>query len=174
MIESERNFVSEPEKPPVLFHASRNPNVEIFEPRALKMRDKNEGPRVFATPSRAMASIFLVETDDSWTQSGAFNGIPFMIISDEERFKNLDKGGVIYSLPNNTFENDPEKGLGELEWTSNKSVTPISKEFIPSALQDMLQNGVKVYFVDKITFNQIQNSPDNGELIIKSLIPFSI
>jgi len=170
-MDSERDFAPKLEKPRVLFHASGNPGIKVFEPRAGKVRDKDEGPRVFATPSRAMASIFLVETDDSWVQSGAIDGVPYIIISDEERFRALDKGGVIYSLPNNTFKNDPKKGLRELEWTSDTPVTPTNEEFVQSALQDMLDNGVKVYFVNTVTFHEIKNSPDHGKSIVSSLTP---
>jgi hypothetical protein len=172
-MESERNFVPNPEKPSVLFHASRNQNIKVFEPRAVKTRDVNEGPRVFGTPSRAMASIFLVESDDSWVQSGSMHDVPYIIISDEERFRNLDNGGVIYSLPGDTFENDPEKGLRELEWTSKESVTPTEKELIPSALEDMVKHGVKVFFVDVETYRQILNAADSGESIIKNLVPYA-
>ena len=170
-MESERNFVPRFEKPDILFHASRNAALTIFEPRSEKTRDANEGPRIFATPSRAMASIFLVDTDDSWTESGAMDGIPYIVISDEKRFRASDTGGAIYALPSTTFETDPEKGLRELEWTSAETVTPIEKEDIPSALADMLKHGVRVYFVNKETFNEIQNAPDHGESIVKSLTP---
>ena len=172
-MESERNFIPKPEKPRVLFHASRNQNIGIFEPRAEKTRDENEGPRVFGTPSRAMASIFLVESDDSWVQSGAVDDLPYIIISDEKRFRSLDTGGVIYSLPSDTFENDPEKGLRDLEWTSKEPVVPAEREIVPSALADMIKQGVKVFFVDKETWNQIQTSSDHGESIVKSLKPYT-
>lgn len=162
----------QPEKPTVLFHASRNRDIDVFEPRTEKTRDANEGPRVFGTPNRAMASIFLVESDDSWVQSGVIDDIPYIIISDEEKFRSLDKGGVVYSLPNDTFENDPHKGLKELEWTSKESVIPLEKEFIPSALEDMVRQGVKVFFVDKNVYAQIQNAPDEGESIVKGLTPY--
>jgi hypothetical protein len=170
---SEKSFAPKQEKPPVLFHASRNTAIEVFEPRAESTRDINEGPKVFATPSRAMAGIFLVDCDDSWVRSGSMDGVPYIIISDEERFKSLDTGGVIYSLPNDTFENDPEKGLRELEWTSSESVTPIDREVVPSALEDMIKNGVKVYFVNKETYQSIQESPDSWESIINALTPVS-
>ncbi|MES2314471.1 MAG: hypothetical protein V4524_00850 [Patescibacteria group bacterium] len=171
MIESEKNFIAKPEKPPVLFHASRSPDIKVFEPRAEKVRNSNEGPKVFATPSRAMASIFLVENDDSWTQSGTIEDVPYIVISDKERFLNLDKGGLVYSLPSDTFENNPEEGLGDLEWTSDKKVVPIGQEFVPSALIDMIKNGVKVYFVNESQFHEIQNASDQGRSIIDSLTP---
>lgn len=168
----EINPQSNLEKPPVLYHASKNADIKVFVPRAEKVRDPEEGPRVFATPSRAMASMFIVESDDSWVQSGTINDEPYIVISDEERFRSLDKGGVIYSLPNNTFENDPDKGLRELEWTSKDPVVPIDKEIIQSALDEMLSNGVKVYFVDKETFVRMQNAPDHGVSIIEQLRPY--
>ena len=172
-MESERAFIPKLEKPPVLFHGSRNPNIDMFEPRQEKVRDKNEGPRVFGTPSRAMASLFLVEVEKSWVDFGTLDDAPYIVISDEERFRNLDKGGVIYTLPNTTFENDPEKGLRDMEWTSEKSVTPTGKEVVPSALKDMVEQGVKIFFVDKSTYVEILSAADGGESIIKSLVPYT-
>ena len=173
-MDSDKDFVPNFEKPAVLYHASRASDIETFEPRARSVRDRNEGPRVFASPSRAMMSVFLVKSDDSWVNSGAMDGVPYIVISDEERFKSLDTGSYLYSLPNDTFENDPGKGLRELEWTSKTPVKPIGKEFIPSALQDMLKQGVKVYFVDKKTFQEINAAKDHGKSILDSLKPVSI
>lgn len=170
-MESEKNFLPKPEKPPVLYHASRSGNIDVFEPRIGKRRDENEGAQIFATPSKAMSMMFLVDTDNSWTQSGAMDGTPYIIISDEERFRSLDKGGYIYSLPSDSFETDLDKGLRELEYTSTESVSPTEREFIPSALEAMVQNGVKVYFVDNDTWQAIQESDDHGEAIVKSLSP---
>lgn len=169
---SEHGSIPRPEKPSVLYHASKNPNISAFEPRLGKVRDENEGAQVFATPSKAMASIFMVETDDSWTQSGAIDGVPYIVISDKERFTQLDTGGTIYSLPSNSFDTDLDKGLGELEYTSKEAVVPENAEHFSSALKAMLDNGVKVYFVDKETFIPIQNAADPAELI-NNLTPLS-
>lgn len=173
-MESEKNFILKPEKPSVLYHASRSGDIDVFEPRIGKRRDENEGAPIFATPSKAMASIFLVETDDSWTQSGAMDGTPFIVISDRERFESLDTGGYIYTLPSETFDTDLGKGLRELEYTSNEAVTPVEQEYVPSALSTMLENGVKVYFVDDATWQAMQNSEDDGEAIVKGLTPESL
>ena len=172
IMESESQYIPKLEKPPVLFHATRNSDIEIFEPRSEKTRNEFEGPKVFGTPSRALAGIFLVESDDSWVQSGIMDEVPYIIISDEERYRNLDNGGAVYSLPNDTFDNDPEKGLREFEWTSNERVRPTEKEVVPSALNDMLVHGVRIYFVSKETYRDILDSPDNSESIIKGLIPY--
>lgn len=170
-MELKRNVIPKPDKPSVLYHASRNKNIEIFKPIIGKRRDENEGAQIFATPSKAMATIFLVETDDSWTQSGARDGVPYIIISDRKRFQSLDTGGAIYSLPSDTFETDLQKGLRELEYTSEEPVVPSEREFIDSALEAMLENGVQVYFVDQETFIKIQESSDDGESIIEELHP---
>lgn len=143
--------------------------IDKFVPRSDKVRDAKEGPRVFATPDKSMASIFMTGTDDSWTHSGAFNRVPYFVISDKERFERLDQGGAIYHLPSTTFENDPEKGLGELEWTSQEPVEPTEKEEHESALEAMLNHGVQVYFVDSSTFAAIDEAPDHGLGILRSL-----
>lgn len=170
-MESERSYIPKPEKPSVLYHASSDLAVETFLPRSRKVRDPNEGPRIFATPSRAIASLFLVDSDDSWVQSGTRDGIPEIIISDEKRYRDLDKGGVVYQLPSDTFETDPDKGLGQNEWTSTEPVKPVDAEFVPSAIEDMLKNGVHVYFVDAEIWAAINQSPDHGESIINTLTP---
>lgn len=157
------------EKPDKLYHASSNRSIEKLAPRSEKIRDESEGPRVFATPDKRIASIFMASTDDSWTNSGAFNGIPYIVISDRERFEKLDNGGAIYHLPNTTFESDPMKGLGELEWTSRENVEPTDKEEHESALKAMIDHGVQVYFVDAKTFADINASDDHGLSILKSL-----
>lgn len=170
-MESERDFIPQPEKPAVLYHASRSGDVAKFEPRIGKRRDEDEGAQIFATPSKAMATIFLVDSDDSWTRSGSVDGVPYIIISDRERFETLDHGGYIYSVPSDSFESDPDKGLGELEYTSTESVKPTGSEYLPSALDAMIKSGVKVYFVDTETWAAIQTSDDYGKEILATLEP---
>jgi hypothetical protein len=157
------------EKPEKLYHASSNRSIEKFVPRSQKVRDAREDPRIFATSDKGMSTVCMVGTDDSWTHSGAIDGVPYIIISDKERFTQLDKGGAIYHLPNSTFENDPEKGLRELEWTSKVSVNPIGKEEHESALDAMVNHCVQVYFVDAETFSRINSAHDGGLSTLRSL-----
>ena len=157
-------------KPQILYHASSDTNIDVFEPRAINVRDPNEGPRIFATPSKAMATIFLVNTDDSWANSGSQDGTPYMAISDETRFKDLDCGGAIYSLPVDNFENDPEKGLGPLEWTSAVSVIPTGKELFSSGLDAMVDAGVQVYFMNQEMYRKLRLAPDHGISLLNTLI----
>jgi hypothetical protein len=157
------------EKPPVLYHASPNKDIEVFEPRKESVRDATEGPRVFATPDKAVAAMFLVRTNDSWAAIGTFDGTPCFVIGDKERFTKLDTGGAIYSLPNTSFETDVTKGLKKLEWTSTENVRPTGKEAFDSALEACINYGVQVYFVDKETLQAIRNSSDHGLSILRKL-----
>jgi hypothetical protein len=159
---------SESDKPTVLYHASINKNVKILEPRAVKIRDENEGPVVFATPDKDFATMFIVRTDDSWTKKGSINGTYYIVISDRERFKKMDKGGAIYQLNPDTFNQDRKIGM-RAEWASKNPVVPTNKELFDSGYQAMLENGVQVFFVGKETFEDITQSNDHGRQIITNL-----
>ena len=168
---------AELKKPAVLYHASSNTEIEEFEPRAESVRDKDEGPMVFASPDRAFATCFLVPTDDSWAKIGRFGepgkkGPWHVVVSDRDRFEELDHGGAIYTLPSESFSTDPTKGVGTTEWTSPVAVKPIAKEVMQSGLQAMLEAGVQVYFVDRETFERIKQSDDHGKEVIDGLAPF--
>ncbi len=156
------------EKPEKLYHASADRTIERFEPRADSVRDRAEGPQVFAAPDKATASMFIVPTDDRWVRKGAFDGVPYMVISDKQKFTELDKGGAIYHLPNGTFQTNPNKGMGSLEWTSAEPVEPLAKEEYESGLETMLENGVQVYFVDAGTFAAITGSRDHGLSLLQA------
>lgn len=156
------------EKPPVLYHASQKRDIERFELRGERVRDPNEGARIFATPDKRLATIFLVPTDDSWANSGFFGDTPHLIVSDENKFRAMDMGGAIYSLPSDRFETDLTKGLREKEWTSTEEVRPIGKKEYASGLTAMLESGVQVYFVDQETYEKTQDAPDGGYSILKT------
>ncbi|MEK7201733.1 MAG: hypothetical protein AAB737_03805 [Patescibacteria group bacterium] len=158
------------EKPVVLYHGSSNREISEFKPRTEKVRDPLEGPRVFATNDKRMASVFIAGTDDSWANSGMYNEIPYLVISDRDRFVKLDEGGTIYHLPSDSFETDPNKGLGEIEWTSGESVEPLHREEHHTALEAMLEHGVQVYFVDPATYQAWRTASDHGLSILKSLV----
>ena len=157
-------------KPKLLYHASQNRNLSILEPRADKVRDPEEGSVVFATPDKVMASVFIVPTDDSWTNSGLFGGVNYFVCGDEEKFIKLDRGGAIYTLPSTTFINDPNKGLGKREWTSKRPVKPINKEEFDLGLEAMIEMGVQVYFISKEKFQELKRSSDHGNKILRESV----
>lgn len=161
-MEGEQHFFSEKkEKPLFLYHASANREIEKFEPRAKKIRDPEEGPVIFATPDLALATTFLVsEVNDNWTQIGKIDGTPYMVIRDKKHFLRCDKGGSIYKFNNDGFTSHPHKGMGDDEWVSKNTVSPVEKINVQSALETMIENGVQVFFVDKDIFNKIKYSVD--------------
>jgi len=48
IMEEEIGYLPENMKPKVLYHASQNREIDVLEPRADTVRDKAEGPVVFA------------------------------------------------------------------------------------------------------------------------------
>lgn len=150
-----------------LYHASPNKHIEIFEPRNEHVRDINEGPVVFATPHKDLASCFLFKNDDSWVNISRFNDVQVIIISDSEKFVVEDQGGSIYELPVGTFLHEI-RGDAKDEWTSRVAVKPKDKIDYSSSLKAMLELGVQVYFVDKSIFEKINDSKDNGMAILRT------
>lgn len=147
-----------------LFHASQDSEIEVLEPRAITVRDKREGPVVFATEDKAYSTMFLVPSDDTWTIKGGYRlkedeRLWITIIGDEKRFRETDKGGAIYTLPKNNFVTDPNYGTSE--WISKTSVIPLSKEVFSSGLDAMIQNRVIVYFTSPEKFQEIKKSSPN-------------
>ncbi|HEU0051389.1 MAG TPA: hypothetical protein VFQ60_05040 [Patescibacteria group bacterium] len=159
------------EKPAVLYLAAQTPGIRELLPKKGNYRDKNEGAVIFSTPDKALASAFLVKGHgDHWMQIGYYRGIPVVVINaDREEFIAKDTGGVIYSVPSDTFDYDPDKGLREKEWTSREPVKPLAETRYPSALDTMIEHGVQVYFVDKQIFDEIKNSKNHGFSILKNL-----
>jgi hypothetical protein len=162
-------------RPKALFHASQNNEIEEFEPREEKKRSADEPAQVFGTPSEAVSSMFLVPADDRFTKSGSYdNGKTWtFIIGDWENFKALDKGGWIYTLPEETFGVDPNTGLELFEWTSQVAVKPKTKKYFSSGLAAMQEYGVKVYVVDKDTFARFRSNEDDKK-ILETLKPLSL
>lgn len=143
----------------VLYHGSTNSDIKVLKPRNNHIRDKEEGPVVFATHSLKLASCYLFCWDDSWVHQGISwkdgNMAEYqviMVISDKKRFYKEDNGGTIYILPSEGFVFDEHKGLGIYEWTHKSSITPILKIDFNSALTAMEKTGVKVYFVEQKQF----------------------
>lgn len=147
-----------------LYHASNDKNIDILEPRADSVRDPNEGPVVFASHDKTFVACFLVPTDNSWAKISQYRSsdhptLYVMCISDEKRFKELDKGGAIYYLSPEGFYLDESKG--DTEWTSKESVKPFKKHLYESGLDAMIENGVVVYFCDEPTLLDLKKEPWN-------------
>lgn len=160
---------TEIEKPQILYHGSANSDIQEFEPRDETVRDSTEGKVVFAGKERAQAAMSIVPVDDSWCRMGYYDGQPTIIISDQERFEKLDKGGAIYEISSDNFESDIEKDPKQREWTSKSPVKPISKTKYKTGREAMEENGVRIIFTDKETFEKIAEDKDGGYEIIMNL-----
>lgn len=152
-------------KPKFLYHASSQSNLETVGPRLKTApRDFSEGPVVFATDSFPFATQFLVPTDDSWANGGAFGDTFFFVIGDKERFLETDKGGCIYMVPSGTF-----KKYYKREWFSKESVKTVGRIHFSSGFDAMIINGVQVYFVSKDSYKEIQEAEDHGMSILNGV-----
>lgn len=160
------------EKPPRLYHASpftrTKEVITEFQPRPSR-RDQSEGNVVFAATDKAAATMFLVESDDSWTQKSKFDDVYCEVIGDEKRWREADKGGRIYSLPTDNFSCDISKGWGKCEWVNPNPVQPMQEETeeYDSALEAMISHSVQVFMVDSDTFKKIRESEDHGWSILQ-------
>jgi hypothetical protein len=151
----QKYFCPETEKPPVLYFGSAQKNLEVIKPMP-SARDPAEGEVVFAAREKPLATMFIVKSDDSWVIKGHWEGKYHIIISDEKRYRQADKGGAIYYLPSDSFFCDFGKGMGVHEWTSRQAVKPIKKEIFSSGIEAMIQHGVQVRFVDRETFKTLR------------------
>lgn len=163
------NKIEKLEKPPVLYHASAATDIKEVIPQRKTARRDDEGPVVFGAKDLAFATMFIVRADDSWTLKGIHGGVYYTVISDEERFRNLDKGGPVYELPNDSFECDRNIGMREYEWQSKDPVKPLAEKNYPSGLGAMIENGVQVYFVDKDTLEKIRETKWKNLEILRGL-----
>lgn len=159
------------EKPELLYISAQTSGITELVPQKGRYRDQKEGPVIFSTPDKALASAFLVKNhNSSWMKIGYYGDILVVAIdSDKETFLESDTGGSVYTVSSKTFDFDPNKGMGEKEWTSVDSVKPIAEIQYPSALEAMIENGVQVYFIDTETLRSIKESNDYGYNILSKL-----
>jgi len=168
---AEGNKIESKEKPETLYIGTQAKGIKEFTPRRGNYRDKDEGPVIFSTPDKALASIFMVQDhNDSWTKIGYYRDVLVIVICmNRDEYIKKDKGGVIYEVPSDSFDYNPNLGMGDKEWTSREPVKPINETVCPSSLDTMIDNGVQVYFVDKKTFKKIWSAEDYGKEIVFNL-----
>lgn len=149
------------EKPPVLYHGSGNRNIEIFEPREnTRQKDKEKKEFVFATDSlmKALPYMFKSEERDFSYSSGQRNGVVTAVFPlSEQELRNKDKGGAVYELPSDYFE----EGDG-YEWASENPVEVSNKIEFDSTVDAMIENGIKVYCLSQKDYDYY-SSLNSGE-----------
>ncbi len=157
--------------PKILFHASENRNINILEPRSIRVRNKKEGSVVFASSNLGFVSMFLCRFSDKKALKGCFHKKNFHYIhSNKKEFIEKDKGGAVYFLPSDSFYSNPRKGMRGREWVSKEKVKPLYKMEFDSALDTMIDLGIQVFFVDENVFEDIKiNMKNNSKHVISVL-----
>ena len=156
-------------KPEFLYHGSTNAEITEFTPKISVGSGEKYGEKIYATPNKALATVFLCKLDKPWS-AGMYSGIPVAVLPiAREEFLETDFGGTLYTLPSASFEQNANELAGD-EWASSKPIEPNEKKFYPSALDAMLEHGVQVYFVDDHTKSEIADTNDGGASVLRTLI----
>lgn len=153
-----------------LYHGSPDTNITVLEPREESPGHKLPGKYLFATQHPELAAMFLAPKLAPMQMSKFHNNFVLIAQCTEQVYKTADKGGAIYELPAESFQQGPSD-MPEVEWYSAEPVRPLSKQLFVSSLEAMQGCGVKVYFVDVETYAAIQAAPDHGWATLQSLTP---
>lgn len=146
-------MVNTEHKPQFLYHGSTVPGITEFKPKNDHIRDASEGPVVFATQDKAFAVLFMSpRMDDSWTKKGSFNGVYYIVISDEKRFRDQDKGGSVYVVSSEEFHQNLQIGMST-EWVSKNNIPVVGEIKYTSTFDAMRENKVRIYFVSQNEFD---------------------
>lgn len=155
------------DKPQNLYHASTSTDIEEFEPRNNSPRYSGEVNLVFATPSEALAAMFLAPADIPIEISIYGDEYVLFIESDRKTFQKKDRGGAIYTLPTDSFETDNVHGMKEIEWYSKVPVRPIAKKIYNTSVEAMDKYNIKRYFVSHQTMDKIRKNPADALNLVK-------
>jgi hypothetical protein len=137
--------------PNTLFHGSSNIAIDVIRPKAVGNRCKGK-PIVFATHHIALASLFMLKHEGRFACGRLPNDEIFYLTDNKRQCIMEDQGGAIYVVPASSFFCEAHVSLGVDEWISYGSISPLAKFEFPSALDAILDFGVKVYFVDGHTY----------------------
>lgn len=149
----------------MLYHGSQFKHLKKISPKPTLSNDTYIGDYVFATTDKALAAMYLVPKGFA-TLMHAESKAPILVIcGDEKNVKRLDKGGVIYTLPSDTFTNTPQEGLEMYEKVSQEPVTPIDFEIYESIFDAFDEYKITVKFVDEQIFETLVSSKDQKRLI---------
>jgi len=151
--------------PKKVFHASQHEDLKVVQPRLRKTRHPDEPPQIFASPSEQIASMFINDIENMTSGSYDSGRTWDVVIGDEKRFRERDAGGYIYELPPSSFSTHPDRRLGVFEWQSTEHVEPLLKKFYPSALDAMLEHGIRVYFLMPEEYKAFENAENQKEIL---------
>jgi hypothetical protein len=132
-------------KPPFLFHGSCIQNIDFLRPEKLTFHDPNDEALVYATPSRAYSSCFILSWDDRWATVQFLYGedIFYFIFRKSVPIEDRDQSGSIYTVASTDFDFHPERSMKHFEWSANIAQKVITEEKYTSGLEAMIQNNIQ-------------------------------
>ena len=157
--------------PNTLFHGSMHKDIEIIKPKTLGTRCKGR-PIVFASHHIALASLFMLKHHGKFACGRLPDGNIFYITDNKRQCILDDQPGAIYVVPAESFFCEAHVSLGVDEWISYGAIKPLAKFVFQSALDAILDFGVKVYFVDSTTYARywrLSSSNDEWSAFFKPL-----
>lgn len=157
------------DKPEFLYRGTPRKNVDMFDPKEVIGSGSLARQVVSATSERINATKFVVPIEKLRVAIGSLGNINYYLCADEEIFRKNDHGGAIYTLSLDGFTHSPE--MGATVWTNPKSVKPLSMEEITSALETMINAGVKIYFVSPGTLEKFNQSGSHRLELLQGLTP---
>jgi hypothetical protein len=149
----------------ILYHASDKNNLDVISPKPTLSRDVHIGDYVFATENEILAKMYLANKGLAILMEPDEKQPTIVICSDKESYIKNDIGGTIYELNDESFIESPQKELSSYEKVSTEPVKPITKNKHESSLKAMKEAGIKIYFVDEKTFNNLIGNPKQKEII---------
>lgn len=151
----------------VLLHGSNNMRIQEFEPRPQTLYNGKMVQAVFATKD-AIWPVFYAVFDKSKLQGNIRNGclvtrkgqrFHFYSISRDSARSEPWTCGMIYMLPESTFQKSSEEKVSFDEWVSNVPVKPIARlEVSPDDF----------YFLNKVSAHDSKESVLKTWLLLKA------
>ena len=140
----------------VVFHCSWQSGLTKIEPTAEKI-GQGEQQIVFASPSLAFASCFLMDWDDDWCHLFALQNrqIHFSHRDAEKFARQSALPGSIYVMKAADFRHEPALGKDKIEWVARDVCKPLFEIPVPAAIDAMRQLGVSHYAVDDACFREL-------------------
>ncbi len=154
--------------PEQVFHGS--PNAELDELLPRDAPERNEPPRVYASPSIEVA-LFSTLNRQTGVGGGIVNGDRYVYLTEpREAYIAREAPACIYALPGAPFRTNASLGLGRLELVSEQAVTPLGKTVIAHPLQALIDAGIRVYFVTDEVAQRIKHAQNTSPETLQRLL----
>ncbi len=150
-----------------LYHASPLSRLPIITPQPTLSRDKYIGDFVFATKNKRLALMYLVPKGFATLMNSQLSNPNIVICGKVKDVIKKDKGGSLYWLSDEYFQDTPQAGLSEYEMVSEKPVIPFKEVSYENTIETLINGGISIYFTNESTFNSLLVNDKQQELIQK-------